>query len=82
MTSEGNAGVVRRVYEAWNGPDPVDGVLPMLDPAFEWVNPPHAVEPGTRRGRQPAGGWLRFHSTQPSPARPSAARTLHIARGK
>jgi hypothetical protein len=27
-------------------------------------------------------GWLRFHSTQPSPWRPSVARTRRIARWK
>src|SRR5256884_319456 len=39
--------------------------------------PPRA-HPGPHRGT----GWLRFHSTQPTPRRPSRQRTLHIARGK
>jgi ketosteroid isomerase-like protein len=45
---------VRRLYEAWNGPDPGEAVLPLLDPAFEWVNPSYAVESGTRHGHE---GW-------------------------
>ena len=47
--SEENVEVVRRVYEAWAGgefPGPVDD----LDPEIEYVNPPGAVEPGTRHG--------------------------------
>lgn len=49
-----NLGLVRRLYEAWNGDDPVEDVLPFLDPGFEFVNPPYAVEPGTRSGHN---GW-------------------------
>ena len=49
-----NVEVVRRLYEAWNGPDPVEGVIPLLDPAFEWVNPSYAVDGGTRHGHD---GW-------------------------
>ncbi len=32
--------------------------------------------------RAAAGGWFRFHSTQPSPCGRRLARTRHIARGK
>jgi ketosteroid isomerase-like protein len=53
-----NTDVVRRLYEAWNGPEPVDGVIPLLDPAFEWINPSYAVDPGTRRGHD---GWREAH---------------------
>jgi ketosteroid isomerase-like protein len=49
-----NIDVVRRLYEAWNGPDPIEDVIPLLDPAFEWVNPSYAVDGGTRHGH---GGW-------------------------
>lgn len=49
-----NAELVLRLYEAWNGKDPVQDVLPLLHPEFEWVNPRYAIEPGTRRGHE---GW-------------------------
>ena len=41
--------VVRRIYRAW-GKGAVDESRELLDPEIEWVNPPDAVEPGTRRG--------------------------------
>jgi ketosteroid isomerase-like protein len=44
-----NAELVRRVYDAWargEFPGPAD----LLDEEIEYVNPPRAVEPGTRRG--------------------------------
>jgi ketosteroid isomerase-like protein len=47
--SERNVAVVRRVYEGWargEHPGPAD----LLDADVEYVNPPGAVEPGTRRG--------------------------------
>jgi ketosteroid isomerase-like protein len=41
--------IVRRIYEVWGAEgSPVASGL--LDPEVEWVNPPEAVEPGTRRG--------------------------------
>jgi ketosteroid isomerase-like protein len=47
--SQENVDVVRRIYRAWETDStPVDSGL--LDPDVEWVNPPEAVEPGTRRG--------------------------------
>jgi len=52
--SRENVEVIRRLYDAWNGDDPSAGVLPFLDPAFEWVNPDYAVEPGIQRGHE---GW-------------------------
>ena len=41
--------VIRRIYAVWakeGSPVPSD----LLDPQIEWVNPPDAVERGTRRG--------------------------------
>lgn len=41
--------VIRAVYAAWNRDD-FPGPPGLLDPDIEYVNPPDAVEPGTRRG--------------------------------
>jgi ketosteroid isomerase-like protein len=47
--SEQNVEIVRRLYEAWQRDG--FGVVPdLMDPDIEWVNPPNAIEPGTRRG--------------------------------
>jgi uncharacterized protein len=47
--SQENLDTVRRIYEVWGEEgSPVSSGL--LDPKIEWVNPPEAVEPGTRRG--------------------------------
>lgn len=41
--------VVKSLYEAWQRDG--FGVQPeLMDPGIEWVNPPYAVEPGTRHG--------------------------------
>ena len=41
--------VVRRIYAVWDEEgSPVPSGL--LDPEIEWVNPPDAIERGTRRG--------------------------------
>ena len=49
--SEDNVTLVRRLYEAWR--DHGFGVVPdLMDPAIEYVNPPNAVEPGTRHGHE------------------------------
>jgi uncharacterized protein len=42
--------VVRAMYAAWNRED-FRGLPELLDPDIEYVNPPDAVEAGTRRGR-------------------------------
>jgi ketosteroid isomerase-like protein len=44
-----NLDIVRSVYAAWNRED-LPGPRELLDPDVEYVNPPDAVEPGTRRG--------------------------------
>jgi ketosteroid isomerase-like protein len=47
--SQENVELVRRLYDAWRADG--FGVVPaLMDPAIEYVNPPYAVEPGTRRG--------------------------------
>jgi ketosteroid isomerase-like protein len=41
--------IVRAIHQAWaRGESPA--TLGLLDPDIEYVNPPGAVEPGTRRG--------------------------------
>jgi len=46
--SKANVDVVRAIYEAW-----AEGrsAASLIDKELEYVNPPDAVEPGTRRGR-------------------------------
>jgi uncharacterized protein len=46
-----NVDVVRGLYESFNSGAPAGE---LADPEIEWVNPPDAVEPGTRRG---TSGW-------------------------
>jgi ketosteroid isomerase-like protein len=47
--SQENVEIVRRIYRVWDEEGtPVSSGL--LDPQVEWVNPPEAVEPGTRQG--------------------------------
>ena len=47
--SQENVEVVKRLYDAWKKDG--FGVVPaLMDPDIEYVNPPYAVEPGTRRG--------------------------------
>ena len=47
--SEWNVEVVRRFYDSWSQ-DLFPGPVELMDPEVEYVNPPEAVEPGTRRG--------------------------------
>ena len=47
--SQENVELVRSVYEAWTR-DELPGPSEAFDPKIEYVNPPSAVEPGTRRG--------------------------------
>jgi uncharacterized protein len=44
-----NTHIVRQVYERWNAGD-TEGVLALMHPEIEYVNPDYAVEPGIRRG--------------------------------
>jgi uncharacterized protein len=44
-----NVEVVRRIYGAWEN-EGSPGAYGLLHPEIEWVNPPDAVEGGTRRG--------------------------------
>src|SRR3954454_1561425 len=44
-----NVEVVRHIYGAW-GKDGTPVGSGLLDPDIEWVNPPDAVERGTRQG--------------------------------
>jgi ketosteroid isomerase-like protein len=46
---EENIEVVRRFYDAW-ARDELPGPLELMDPGIEYVNPPGAIEAGTRRG--------------------------------
>ena len=43
--------VVREITEAWNRRD-IEEILALTDPRVEYVNPPNAMEPGTRRGHE------------------------------
>ena len=47
--SQENVEVVRRFYDAW-ARDEFPGPVELMAPEIEYVNPPGAVEPGTRRG--------------------------------
>jgi ketosteroid isomerase-like protein len=51
--SEENVAVVRGIYQAW-----LEGrsAREWIDPDVEYVNPPDAVEGGTRRGRKAFAG--------------------------
>ena len=44
-----NVRLLARMYEVWDAQD-LAGILALLDPEFEWVNPSYAVHPGIRRG--------------------------------
>jgi ketosteroid isomerase-like protein len=46
--SEENVELVRAIYTMFNNDE---SVAHLLDPGFEYVNPPYAVEPGVRRGQ-------------------------------
>lgn len=46
--SQENVEVVRAIYDAWADNR---SAAPFIDKELEYVNPPNAVEPGTKRGR-------------------------------
>ena len=52
--SQENVEVVRSFYRAW-ARDEFPGPVELMDPEIEYVNPPQAVERGTRRGRASFG---------------------------
>jgi ketosteroid isomerase-like protein len=47
--SQENIEIVKSFYDAW-GRDEYPGPIELMDPEIEYVNPPGAVEPGTRCG--------------------------------
>ena len=47
--AQGNEQVVRAVYDAWRRGE-LPGPPQLLDDTIDYVNPPAAIEPGTRRG--------------------------------
>jgi ketosteroid isomerase-like protein len=47
--SDRNVEIVQRIYAAWAVGD-IPGPLELLDDDVEYVNPPGAIEPGTRSG--------------------------------
>ena len=49
--SQENVDVVRALYEIWER-EGFGVVRELMDPGIEYVNPPYAVEPGTRRGHE------------------------------
>ena len=46
--SDQNVELVRRIYELWNSSE---SAADLIDPELEYVNPPYAVESGTRHSR-------------------------------
>jgi hypothetical protein len=52
--SQENVEIVRRCYRVLNAGGTIDELMdrlrPLLDPHVEWVNPPDAIERGTRAG--------------------------------
>jgi ketosteroid isomerase-like protein len=47
--SEENVGLVRRIYDLWARDE---SARELIAEDVEYINPPYAVEPGTRRGRK------------------------------
>jgi ketosteroid isomerase-like protein len=56
--SQENVEIVRRAYQAWEQHG-FDVVPELFDPQLEFVNPPYAVEPGIRIGRDEFAAALR-----------------------
>lgn len=59
QSSQSNLDIVRRIYEQELLDGDADGVLALAADDVEYVNPPEAIEPGTRRGREDVGAALR-----------------------
>jgi ketosteroid isomerase-like protein len=47
----GNADVVRRIYQIWNGEASFETAAELIADDAVYVNPDSAIEPGTRQGR-------------------------------
>ena len=47
--SEAHVEIVQRIYRAWGNGEQAEA-RELLHADIEWVNPPHAIEPGTRKG--------------------------------
>jgi len=54
--SQANVELVWTMYALWNERQGADEALALLAEDCEWVNPPYALEPGTRHGH---AGWLK-----------------------
>jgi ketosteroid isomerase-like protein len=54
-----NVEVVRHLYESGLFDGDPERVLDLAAPDVEYVNPPYAVETGTRRGREAVAGAMR-----------------------
>jgi ketosteroid isomerase-like protein len=52
--SEEKRDLLRELYAAWQGEDGETAPHRFLADDFEYVNPPYAIHPGTRRGK---AGW-------------------------
>jgi uncharacterized protein len=50
--SEANVELVRSIYRRWSANE---SARELIDPGMEYVNPPNAVEAGTRHGRSMLG---------------------------
>ena len=59
MRSESNVEVVRRIYEGGLFDREPEQLLGLTSPEIEYVNPPEAVDPGTRHGREGVAQALR-----------------------
>ena len=47
--SDERTATIEAFFDAWNSRE-LESALELIDEDFEYVNPPNAVEPGTRRG--------------------------------
>jgi ketosteroid isomerase-like protein len=59
VRAEGNAEIVRRIYEDGIFDGDPEQLLALTDPEVEYVNPPEAVDPGVRKGRAEVAVALR-----------------------
>ncbi len=52
--SQTNVNLIQQAYEAFD--TNLDALLPLLDPAIEWVSPGDSIEPGQRSGHEGVRG--------------------------